>query len=242
MHSKQDKAAADPSEVVRMFDRIASTYDFLNRFFSLGIDRKWRRKAIRSLHLKSGESLLDCSAGTGDMTQTARREQPDLKVVLLDPAQTMLRIARSRVNDDNSQVRIVQSVAEALPFPDNTFDCFTIAFGIRNFSSLDRGMKELYRILKPSGRGVVLEFTPDRSKVINALFRFYMWGIMRPVGALISRKPGAYAYLARTVDLFQTTGQLRKLFEETGFLSREIRPLSFGISTMFLLDKPLRKK
>jgi demethylmenaquinone methyltransferase/2-methoxy-6-polyprenyl-1,4-benzoquinol methylase len=220
-----------------MFDRISPTYDTLNRIFSIGIDRLWRKDAIRSLELKSGDSVLDCSAGTGDMAITAMRQCAGIQAVLLDPARLMLSIAREKLVTEDSQCFLMQGVAESLPFPDNYFDHFMVAFGIRNFSDLSKGMAELWRVTKPGGSGTILEFTPDRSPIIDRVFRFYMWGIMRPLGALVSRDRKAYAYLARTVKNFPITASLVDLFKEAGFSRVETKALSLGIASRFLLHK-----
>jgi demethylmenaquinone methyltransferase/2-methoxy-6-polyprenyl-1,4-benzoquinol methylase len=223
--------------VANMFDRIASTYDLLNRIFSVGIDRRWRNGAIKSLNLQRGVSILDCSAGTGDMAIAAFAHKSDVHTVLLDPARSMLIIARSKLRTHLDHYQLMQGAAESLPFQDNSFDHFMVAFGIRNFAELKEGIAELHRILKPGGTGVILEFTPDRAKFIDRVFRFYMWGIMRPLGGLISRDRGAYAYLARTVENFPVVEKLVHLFSEVGFSEIESKPLSLGIASRFLLKK-----
>ena len=221
-----------------MFDRISRSYDFLNHFFSLGTDRRWRRLAIQSLHLSSGHKLLDCSAGTGDMALTALREVPEVHAVLLDPAQEMLKIAGGKTGTiPATQIRLVRGVAETLPFAGETFDRFMVAFGIRNFASLEEGMRELHRTLKPGGHGAILEFTPDRASGIDRVFRWYMRCIMQPVGALISRDREAYSYLSRTVQGFATSSELLDLFERVGFVCRESRRLSLGVARLFVLEK-----
>ena len=224
-------------DAARMFDRISSTYDFLNRFFSIGVDRRWRKSAIERLQLEKSDSILDCSAGTGDMAIAALKYQPAVSTVLLDPARSMLNVAREKRVFQPEQFRLIQGYAESLPFPDSSFDHFMVAFGIRNFSDLDRGMRELYRVLKPGGTGVILEFTPDRSRLIDKLFRAYMWGIMRPVGGMVSRDKTAYAYLAKTVENFPVVSKLVALFYDAGFSEVESKPLSLGIASRFFLKK-----
>jgi len=225
-------------EVVEMFDRISPTYDLLNRVFSLGVDRCWRSRAIRALGLRPGAQLLDCSAGTGDMALRALRECAAVEPVLYDPAREMLVRAGTKLRRaSQDRGRLTQGVAEAIPFPDGIFDHFTVAFGIRNFSDLARGLAELHRTLRTDGVGVILEFTPDRSALIDRLFRTYMWAVMRPLGALISRDRKAYGYLARTVAGFPVTSRLTDLFRQVGFREVKATPLSLGIATQFLLRK-----
>ena len=225
------------SDVANMFDRIAPTYDLLNRIFSVGIDRKWRKGAIRVLDIKPGERILDCSAGTGDMAVAALVNSPDARTILLDPARSMLIIARNKLVRYSNRCGFLQGAAESLPFEENSFDHFMVAFGIRNFADLKHGMSELHRVLKPGGTGVILEFTPDRSKFIDLIFCFYLWGIMRPLGGLVSKDRDAYAYLARTVENFPTVEKLVQLFAEAGFTQTKTRPLSLGIASRFLLKK-----
>ncbi len=164
---------------------------------------------------------------------------PKVQTVLLDPAQAMLQVADGKAGTiPPRQYRLVRGVAEGLPFHDETFDRFMVAFGIRNFADLEVGMQELFRVLRPGGKGVILEFTPDRSPVIDHAFRWYMFAVMRTVGALISRDRGAYAYLTRTVQGFSTSGQLQDLITKVGFVCRENRRLSLGIARLIILERP----
>lgn len=226
-------------EVAAMFDRISDTYDRLNHLFSLGVDRRWRRMAIRQLNLRSDATVLDCGAGTGDMSLTALRIQPEIRTVLVDPAVSMLKIADAKANAiQPNRFLLVRGSAERLPFSDAAFDNFMVAFGIRNFENLPAGIAELFRTLKPGGRGAILEFTPDRSRWINRVFRWYMRRLLIPLGARISRNPVAYAYLSETVAAFLTSTELERLFSRMGFTCRERRQLSAGIATLFVLEKP----
>jgi len=231
------KEGANP-KVVEMFDRISSTYDGLNRFFSLSIDRLWRKKAVKSLELTPGMRALDCSAGTGDMSFEAHRQCPGVHTTMLDPAAKMLELADGKAKS----LRIVNydircGAAERIDVPDASYDRFMVAFGIRNFHDLDLGLRELQRVVKPGGCGVILEFTPDRSKVIDRIFKFYMWWVMRPVGGAVSADREAYKYLAETIQRFPSTDKLISKFEAAGFAKVDVKPLSFGIATRFLLKK-----
>ena len=221
-----------------MFDRISRSYDFLNHFFSLGTDRIWRAAAIRSLRLRGGAVILDCSAGTGDMSLAALGGVRSVRCVLLDPAQEMLRIAEAKRGAvARTDYRLIRGVAESLPFADEAFDHFMVAFGIRNFANLEGGMRELHRTMKTGGRGAILEFTPDRSRLINRVFQWYMQHVMEPVGALISRDREAYSYLSRTVEGFSTSEQLTDLFQSVGFRCAENRRLNLGVARLFVLEK-----
>lgn len=221
-----------------MFDRIARTYDLLNHLLSLGLDRHWRGAAIRRLILDPGLRLLDCGAGTGDMSLTALQSSPGVHAVLLDPAQAMLLLADAKAGMiPQSQYRLVRGAAESLPFPDASFDRFMVAFGVRNFADLACGMRELHRTLKPGGRAVVLEFTPDRSRAISGVFRWYMSRVMVPLGRVISRDYDAYAYLSRTVAGFLPSAELVAVFEESGFRCCELKRLALGVASLFVLER-----
>lgn len=221
-----------------MFDRIAPTYDFLNHVFSLGIDKRWRRRAVRALELRSGMRILDCSAGTGDMALQAHRQCANIATVLLDPAQAMLQHADGKADVISPHAyHLVRGGAEELPFPDQSFDRFMVAFGVRNFSDLPAGIRELLRCTKVGGRGVILEFTPDRARSIDRAFRWYMERVMSRVGSWISRDQEAYSYLARTVENFSSASNLRELFAAVGFQTRHEISHSFGIARTFVLDR-----
>ncbi len=225
-------------EIAGMFDRISKTYDFLNHFLSLGVDRHWRNTAIRKLFLTPEMTILDCGAGTGDMALAAHRLCSDLRITLLDPAQDMLLKADTKAGVlKPEQYLLVRGAAEYLPFPDALYDRFMIAFGIRNFANLETGLRGLHRVLKRNGRGVILEFTPDRSRWLDRLFQWYMRHVMEPLGAAISRDREAYIYLTRTVENFATSAQLTRLLSDIGFVIIENVGLSGGIARLFVLEK-----
>lgn len=226
-------------DVTRMFGRIAPTYDRLNRLFSLGIDRRWRVRAVERLELQGVMKILDCGAGTGDMAIAAHDVEPQVETYLLDPAYEMLAIADGKAGYIRpSQFVLIRGAAESLPFHDETFDRFMVAFGIRNFADLTRGIRELHRVLKRGGRGAVLEFTPDRAHLIDRAFRWYMQKVMTPLGGKISGEAQAYAYLSRTVEKFPVSDELRRLFINAGLRCTEMKRLSAGIATLFILTKP----
>ena len=231
------KEGANP-KVVEMFDRISSTYDKLNRFFSLGVDKLWRRSAVRSLALASGMRVLDCSAGTGDMAFEAHRQCSGIHTTLFDPSAEMLKLANEKAKRSKiTAYELKCGAAEHIEAADQNYDRFMVAFGIRNFQDLGVGLTELHRVLKPGGKGVILEFTPDRSKFIDKVFKTYMWWVMRPLGGAVSNDREAYKYLAETIQRFPASTKLVEKFEAAGFSIVEATPLSFGIATRFLLTK-----
>ncbi|RPH93330.1 bifunctional demethylmenaquinone methyltransferase/2-methoxy-6-polyprenyl-1,4-benzoquinol methylase UbiE [candidate division KSB1 bacterium] len=225
-------------DVADMFNRIAHTYDRLNHLLSFGIDRRWRKLAVRKLRLKNGCTILDCAAGTGDMALAIHDRVDGTTTVLLDPAHSMLCEADAKAGTISpARFRLICGSAERIPFRDNTFDGFVVAFGIRNFADLKGGLNELQRVLKSGGKGIILEFTPDRSRLIDRVFRKYMSGVMIPLGARISKDQDAYVYLTRTIQSFATSRQLTDLFTEVGFRCVENRSLSWGIARLFVLEK-----
>ncbi|MCB9357162.1 MAG: bifunctional demethylmenaquinone methyltransferase/2-methoxy-6-polyprenyl-1,4-benzoquinol methylase UbiE [Calditrichaeota bacterium] len=235
--AKMSREDANP-RVVEMFDRISGTYDRLNRLFSLGVDRLWRKKAVQALQLEPGMKLLDCSAGTGDMSFEAHRQCSGIVTTLYDPSANMLLLAEEKAKQRNtSGVEFVCGAAEAIPMEDESYDRFMVAFGIRNFKSLDQGISELWRVLKPGATGVILEFTPDRSALIDRLFKFYMWWVMRPLGGAISEDRDAYRYLAETIQKFPKSSTLTDTFRRAGFTEVTQHRHSFGIATSFLLTR-----
>lgn len=231
------KEGANP-KVVEMFDRISLTYDKLNRFFSLGVDKLWRRSAVRSLALASGMRVLDCSSGTGDMAFEAHRQCSGIHTTLFDPSAEMLKLANEKAKRSKiTAYELKCGAAEHIEAADQSFDRFMVAFGIRNFQDLGVGLTELNRVLKPGGKGVILEFTPDRSKFIDKVFKTYMWWVMRPLGGAVSNDREAYKYLAETIQRFPASTKLVEKFKAAGFSIVEATPLSFGIATRFLLTK-----
>lgn len=224
--------------VVEMFDRISGTYDRLNRVFSLGVDRLWRKSAVRALDLSAGMHVFDCSSGTGDMSFEVHRQCPGAHTTLYDPAASMLEIADAKAKKLGlTSYDLKCGAAEKIDAPDESYDRYMVAFGIRNFRDLEQGLRELRRVLKPGGRGVILEFTPDRSALIDKMFRAYMWWVMRPVGGLVSADREAYRYLAETIQRFPSSTRLMEIFQSAGYSRVEATPLSLGIATRFLLTK-----
>ena len=231
------KEGANP-KVVEMFDRIAGNYDKLNRFFSMGVDRTWRKQAVRSLVLQPGMRVLDCSAGTGDMSFEAHKQCAGVHTTLFDPSAKMLELAETKArNTSITNYDLLCGAAEQISAEDASYDRFMVAFGIRNFHDLSGGLTELHRVLKPGGMGVILEFTPDRSKIIDKIFKFYMWWVMRPVGGAVSDDREAYKYLAETIQKFPSSDKLIEIFKQAGFSRVEAVPLSLGIATRFILTK-----
>lgn len=222
-------------QVSRMFDGIAPYYDFLNRLLSLGIDTIWRKRAIEQLEERKPRYILDVATGTADVAlEMARRLQPE-KITGLDIAPQMLEIGREKVRKKGLESIIELQVgdSENLPFEDNTFDALTVAFGVRNFEHLERGLQEMYRVLKPDGKLVVLEFSKPRIFPFRQLYDFYFRNILPAVGRFTSKDPRAYRYLYESVQAFPDREQFTNILSKTGYKSNQCIPLTLGICSIY---------
>ena len=218
-----------------MFDRIAPRYDLLNRLLSLGIDRGWRRAAVAALRLPPRARVLDLATGTGDLALEVLRRHPDARVAGLDPARRMLAIGREKVRRRGLAGRIVLApgVAETLPFRDGSLDGITIAFGIRNVPDRSAALREMARVLRPGARVAILELGEPRTGLLAPLARTWVRGVLPRVGGLLSRSD-AYAYLADSMRAFPPPEAFAGLMEDAGLRVLEVRPLAFGVATLFV--------
>ena len=226
------KEGSKREQVEHMFDAIAPRYDLLNRLFSLGVDRAWRRRVLGILREEPVERLLDLATGTADLALLCARHARS--VVGADISEGMLshgrtKVARARLSD---RVELVRAASESLPFPDGRFDAVTVAFGVRNFDDLDRGLREMRRVLRPGGRVLVLEFSKARG-LMGALFRLYFHRVMPVVGRWVSGDASAYSYLPRSVDAVPEGPAFEQRLRAAGFDGIASRRLSGGIATLY---------
>lgn len=229
---------AKKEKVQEMFNGIAPKYDLLNHLLSLGIDKAWRRKAMRELERGNREQVLDVACGTGDFSIEALRHGVK-RVVGVDISENMLAVAREKARDKGLEDRLefLYGDSEQLTFPDEDFDAVTVAFGVRNFEHLECGLREMCRVLKPGGRVVILEFsTPDRFPM-KQLYRFYFKCILPRVGGLISGDRGAYEYLPASVFAFPQGNHFLEIMRSCGFRDVRRLPLTFGIATLYTGEK-----
>lgn len=224
-----DPVRREGNDVARMFGAIAPTYDRLNHLLSLHVDRLWRRRAVKSLAARPGSCVVDVCTGTGDLALALLR-RVDLKLVGVDFSLPMLQKAGAKRG--GRRLRRVQGDALDLPLRTGAVDGAMVAFGVRNFQDLDRGLKELARVLRPGGRLVILEFSVPRGRIFAPLFRFYFVRVLPWVGRWVSGVEGPYGYLPASVGLFPTHDAFRERLEEAGFSVESQSPLTGGIATL----------
>jgi demethylmenaquinone methyltransferase/2-methoxy-6-polyprenyl-1,4-benzoquinol methylase len=221
-------------QVARMFDNISGRYDFLNHFLSLGIDIRWRKKAIKLLKPLQPKLILDVATGTGDFAVEALTLNPH-RVIGVDISEGMLDVGRKKIRERNldSKIELRSGDSENLPFEDNKFDAVTVAFGVRNFENLERGLLEMLRVVRPGGKVVILEFSKPAAFPMKQLYQFYFRFILPSVGRVISRDRAAYTYLPESVQAFPDGDNFVKLLTKTGYKNTTCKPLTFGISSLY---------
>ncbi len=230
---------AKGEQVERMFDQIAHSYDFLNHALSLGIDRSWRKAAIDSLKPYAPQRILDVATGTGDFALMAVDRLQPQSLIGADLSEGMLSVGREKVERAGKSdiITLQKEDCMALSFEDNTFDAVTVAYGVRNFEDLDRGLREMLRVLKPGGRLVIIELTSPVRFPMKQLFWLYAHVWMPMVGKLVSRDSRAYSYLPATMEAFPQGEVMQGIIEKAGFQSVKFRRFTFGLSTLYTAEK-----
>lgn len=225
--------------VEQMFDNIAPTYDTLNHRLSWDIDKHWRKKAIAALKRHAPKTILDIATGTGDFALLMAEEMAEAKVTGVDLSEGMMDIARKKTQQRGLQERIVFQKEDCLQlsFPDNTYDAVTAAFGIRNFQDLDKGLREMCRVLKPGGQLSIVELTLPHRFPMKQLFQIYAHTVLPIYGRLISKDKAAYQYLTRTIEAFPQGEEMMGILQRAGFGQCTFQRLTFGICTMYFATK-----
>lgn len=221
-------------QVAGMFDNIAYRYDFLNRFLSVGIDVLWRKKMIAMLKKDKPRFLLDVATGTGDVAIMAANTLHPEKITGIDISEGMLDVGRKKIAKLllNSQIELVKGDSEAINSGDGSFDAVTVAFGVRNFENLEKGLSEIHRVLKPGGKLVVLEFSKPWGP-FGAIYDLYMHRMAPGIAKLFCKNPEAYQYLHSSVKAFPEGKTFLHILEETGFNETSLKRLSLGICTIY---------
>jgi len=227
------------SQVEQMFDNIAPTYDTLNHRLSWDIDRGWRRKSIKQLAPYQPKSVLDIATGTGDFAILAAQMLKPERLVGADISEGMMQIGRQKVERLGLENIITFAKEDCLnlSFQDNSFDAVTAAFGIRNFSDLDRGLAEMYRVLKKGGHLSIVELTTPPRFPMRQLFHIYAHTVLPIYGRLISKDTSAYSYLTQTIEAFPQGELMVSILKKAGFNEASFRRLTFGICTMYFATK-----
>jgi demethylmenaquinone methyltransferase/2-methoxy-6-polyprenyl-1,4-benzoquinol methylase len=235
----KDSGESKKKQVEKMFDKIAFRYDFLNRFLSAGIDVSWRRKAIKELVSIHPKNILDVATGTGDFAFTSYKILKPEQITGIDISDGMLEIGRKKVKKLGleSQVQLLNGDSEAIFFDDSSFDAVTVAFGVRNFENLERGLSEIYRVLKPRGKLIVLEFSKPSLPVIKNLYNFYMRFVTPKIGKLISKNNEAYQYLNNSVQKFPEREKFIQILNQLKYRHSFYKTLSLGICTIYCGEK-----
>jgi demethylmenaquinone methyltransferase/2-methoxy-6-polyprenyl-1,4-benzoquinol methylase len=227
--------AAKKEQVADMFNNISKTYDFLNHFLSLGIDIIWRKKAINELKADKPKLILDVATGTGDFAFEALSILQPEKIIGVDISQGMLDIAKQKIAKRGMQDRFEVKLgdSEKLPFGENEFDAVTVAYGVRNFENLQKGLNDIHRVLKPGGKAVVLEFSKPKAFPVKQLYNFYFNYITPGIGKLFSKDARAYTYLPESVAAFPDGKAFTAIMQKAGFSNTKCRPLAFGICSIY---------
>ena len=234
-NSKQSKK----DQVAEMFDNISPKYDLLNHLLSANIDKIWRRKSIKKLRSFQPHHILDIATGTGDFAIAATKLK-EAKVTGIDISEGMLQVGREKVEKKGLSARIdlQKTDSENLPFQQNTFDAAIVGFGVRNFETLEKGLTEIFRVLKPGGVFIVLEFSKPRKAPFKQLYYFYFTNILPALGRLISKDSRAYTYLPESVNEFPDGDDFTAILSKIGFENAECFPQTFGIASIYQAVKP----
>ena len=219
-------------KVADVFHSVADKYDLMNDLMSFGVHRLWKHYTIRLSGVKAGQKVLDIAGGTGDLTGKFSRMVGDQgEVVLADINASMLQVGRSRLIDRGiaGNVKFVQANAECLPFPDNYFDVISIAFGLRNVTHIDKALQSMYRVLKPGGQLLVLEFSKANAPGLSPIYDMYSFKILPIIGKMVANDEKSYRYLAESIRMHPDQETLKSMMAEAGFDRCEFHNLTGGI-------------
>lgn len=221
-------------QVADMFDNIAARYDLLNHVLSLSIDKGWRKKVVRMASEGDPKLILDVATGTADLAIALEKAAPE-KITGIDISAGMLDVGRQKIEKKglSKLISLEQADSENLPFPDNTFDAITVAFGVRNFENLEKGLSEMRRVLKPGGRLLVLEFSQPQKFPFKQLYNFYFKNILPTIGKLVSKDARAYTYLPESVQAFPFGEKFMAIMAKCGYQKGRRIPVTFGIATIY---------
>ena len=221
--------------VAGMFDDIALKYYFLNHFLSFGIDKRWRKKLVKTLNTSHHQNILDLATGTADLAIKIAQTIEKSRVTAIDISENMLRIGAIKVlkNNLSDRIELKKGDAENIEYNDQTFNAATVAFGVRNYENLNQGLKEMLRVLKPGGKIAILEFSMPESKIFLILYKFYFRIILPFVGRMISKNFYAYTYLPNSVYDFPDPSTFQQILQQIGFKHVKCEKLTFGVCSLY---------
>ncbi len=225
-------------QVAQMFDTISGNYDSLNRVISFGIDVKWRKKVVQLVSEKNPKTILDIATGTGDLAIMMANSSAE-KIIGLDISQGMLDVGIKKIASKNlnHKIEMLNADSEAMPFEDNSFDAITVAFGIRNFENLDKGLSEILRVLKPNGVFVILETSNPTQTPYKQGYILYTKYLLPIIGKLFSKDKVAYGYLSESASVFPFGEALNNILKKNGFIEVLAKPQTFGVATIYTASK-----
>lgn len=226
-------------QVEQMFDNISGEYDGLNRVISFGIDVRWRKKVVQLVADTQPKNILDIATGTGDLIINLAKKTAATKLIGLDISEGMLSVGRKKISADHldDRIEMVQADSENMPFEDNSFDAITVAFGVRNFENLEKGLAEIRRVLKPGGLFVILETSVPTKTPYKQGYKIHCKFILPTVGRLFSKDKDAYAYLSESASVFPFGEALNNILRKIGFTNVVDVPQTFGVATIYTASK-----
>ncbi len=225
-------------QVTKMFDTISKEYDGLNRVISFGIDIKWRKNVVNIVAKQNPNYILDIATGTGDLAINLVKTKAS-KIIGLDISPGMLKVGRQKIikKELTTTIELILGDSENLSFNDNTFDAITVAFGVRNFENLEKGLSEILRVLKPNGIFVILETSVPTRTPFKQGYNIYTKGIMPLIGKIFSKDKAAYSYLSESASAFPYGEALNNILSKIGFINAEALPQTFGVATIYTATK-----
>ena len=228
-----------PSPIANMFDRISPKYDALNHLLSFNIDKVWRCKTAMAVAKSQPKTILDLATGTADLAIAIAKHNPQAHIIGLDISEKMLDIGKAKVRKQNleNQIELLFGNAAAIPFANDSFDAVTVAFGVRNFEDLVKGLSEISRVLKPHGQAIILEFSMPEKFPIKQLYHLYFKHILPKIGKWVSKDGNAYSYLPASVEKFPKPNDFLQLLTEKGLKNGIKKHFSFGIATLYQAEK-----
>jgi demethylmenaquinone methyltransferase/2-methoxy-6-polyprenyl-1,4-benzoquinol methylase len=234
----KDSSLGKKEQVTQMFDNISGNYDDLNRVISLGIDVKWRKKVVDIVAKKNPENILDIATGTGDLAILMSKTSAK-KITGLDLSVGMLEVGKKKIANLNlsDKIDMIVGDSENIPFPDNHFDAITVSFGIRNFETLEKGLAEIYRVLKPNGVFVILETSVPTKFPFKQGYSFYTKMILPLIGKIFSKDKNAYGYLSTSAANFPFGEKLNNILRKVSFIDCVAMPQTFGVATIYTATK-----